>query len=150
MKITTRLFGEIDIEEDKIITFEDGIVGFPFLKRFTLIQDQESENNVIMWLQSMDEGVFAMPVMPPSIIIEDYAPTIHESSLEKLGNLTDDNTYSLVTVTVTDKIEEITANLKAPIIINMDTLKASQLIVEDDYQVKHPLYDLLIQKKEEK
>ena len=45
MKLTTRVFGEIDIEDEKIINFEDGIIGFPDLKKFTLIYDEEKENN---------------------------------------------------------------------------------------------------------
>ena len=64
MKAATRLFGEIEIDESKIITFEDGIIGFPDMKKFTLIFDEEKEGRPsISWLQSMDEPEIAFPVL---------------------------------------------------------------------------------------
>lgn len=144
MKAKTRLFGEIEIEKEKIITMEQGIIGFPDLKHFTLVYDSENEEKSgIMWLQSMDDGDISMPVMVPSDLISDYNPTVNNELLEPLGNLTPDNTYVLVTVTVPEKIEDISVNLKAPVIVNMDTNKGCQLIVEDDYEVRHKIYDLI-------
>ncbi len=144
MKAKTRLFGEIEIEKEKIITMEQGIIGFPDLKHFTIVFDVESEEKSgIMWLQSMDDGDVSMPVMVPSDLISDYNPTVNNELLEPLGDLTPDNTYVLVTVTVPEKIEDISINLKAPIIVNTDTNKGCQLIVEDDYAVRHKIYDLI-------
>lgn len=63
MKINTKVFGEIEISEDKIIIFQDGIIGFPDLKRFALLHDMERGDNVgIRFLQSLEEPGFAMPV----------------------------------------------------------------------------------------
>ena len=150
MRANTRLFGEIDIEQEKIIVLPDGIVGFPDMKNFTLLFDEEKKDNVtIMWFQSMDEPQFAMPVMLPQVVKEDYNPTINDSLLEPLGDLNPDNTYVLVTVTVPPQIEKMTVNLKAPIIINTDTKKAAQLIVEDDVPVKFPIYEILKERKGE-
>ena len=53
-----------------------------------------------------------------------------------------------MTITVPTDIEKMTANLKAPIVINMENNKAVQIIVEDDYQVKHPIYETLKKRKE--
>ena len=53
MKLETKLFGEIEIDESRIITFTDGIIGFPDMKRFLLIHDEESDNHFISWLQSI-------------------------------------------------------------------------------------------------
>ena len=61
MKINTRVFGEVDIEESKILTFPGGIVGFPDMEKFTLIHDEEKGNKSIKWMQSLDEPAFAMP-----------------------------------------------------------------------------------------
>ena len=64
MKAETRLFGKIDIADDRIITLKEGIIGFPELQKFALIHDEEKkEKGKIMWLQSMDDTAFAMPVM---------------------------------------------------------------------------------------
>lgn len=67
-KANTRLFGEIDIDEEKIITLENGMIGFPDLRKFTLIFDKEKERtpSSIMWFQSMDEPEVAFPVMHPN------------------------------------------------------------------------------------
>lgn len=143
MVVNTRLFGEIDVQDDKIITIDKGIIGFPDMKLFTLVFDSEKDSKNIMWLQSLDETAFAMPVMVPNKVVEDYNPTIEDELLKPLGNLTPDNTYVLVTVKVPSKIEDMTINLKAPIIINTDTLIGGQIIVEDDVEVRFPIYDIL-------
>lgn len=143
MKVNTRLFGEMDISDDKIINIDKGIIGFPDLKLFTLVFDAEKDSKNIMWFQSLDEPAFAMPVIIPNNIIEDYNPTIEDELLKPLGELTPDNTYVLVTVKVPREIKDMTINLKAPIIINTDTLIGGQIIVEDDVEVRFPVYDLL-------
>lgn len=149
MKAKTRLFGTIDIEDEKVITLEGGMIGFPFLQKFTLIFDEEKEKKPtsIMWLQSMDEGEVAFPVMHPNEIKPDYNPTVNDEMLAPLGKLNDENTYVLVTVTVAAEAKEATVNLKAPIVINTDTKKGCQIIVEDDYPVKFNLYQAVQERK---
>lgn len=144
MKANTRLFGEIEIESSKIITMEHGIIGFPELKHFTLIFDSEKEGKAsIMWLQSMDDGDMAIPVIEPLGLLGEYAPEVNDELLGSLGELTEENIYILVTVRVPENIEDISVNLKAPIIVNTDTNKGCQLIVENDYAVRHKIYDLI-------
>ena len=148
MKLTTRVFGEIDIEDEKIINFEDGIIGFPDLKKFTLIYDEEKENNSnIIWMQSLDEPAFAMPVMNPLLVKENYNPIVEDELLKALGNLAEENTLVLVTVTVPQNIEKTSVNLKAPIVINAKEKKTVQVIVEDE-DVKYEIYDILQAQKE--
>lgn len=149
MKANTRLFGAIDIEDEKVITLEGGMIGFPFLQKFTLIFDEEKEKKAasIMWLQSMDEGEVAFPVMHPNEINPDYNPTVNDEMLAPLGELNDENTYVLVTVTAAAEPKEATVNLKAPIVINTDTRKGCQIIVEDDYPVKFNLYQAVQERK---
>lgn len=149
MKVNTRLFGEIDIADDKIIEFPDGIIGFPDLTKFTLIydKDEDQKSRSLMYLQSMDEPQFAMPVVMPNDIFPDYNPTINDDLLEDIGDLTPTNTYVLVTITVPQDITKMTVNLKGPFVINTDTLKGVQLMVEDDVSVKEPVYEVLKSRK---
>ncbi|MBQ3030084.1 MAG: flagellar assembly protein FliW, partial [Agathobacter sp.] len=100
----------------------------------------------VMWLQSMDDGDIAFPVTDPMHLIDDYNPSVSEEIIAPLGEMTDENTYLLVTVTVPKKVEDFSVNLKAPIVINMATNKGAQVITEDDYPVKHKIYDLLMAK----
>lgn len=148
MKANTRLFGEIDIADEKIITLESGMIGFPELQKFTLIYDEEKNDSLIRWFQSMDDPQVAFPVIEPSRLFPSYSPTVDNSMLEALGEMKDESVYLLNTITVPKDIEKMAVNLKAPIIINTDTRKGCQLIVEDDYPVKRPIYRLLKEKKE--
>ena len=150
MKAKTRIFGEIEIADEKIITLEKGMIGFPNLNHFALIFDEEKEqkDTTIMWLQSMDEPDIAFPVMMPHVVMEDYRPNVSEEILAPLGVMTEENTYLLVTVTVPKKVEDFSVNLKAPIVINMENHKGVQIIVEDDYPIKYKVYDVIKNKKE--
>lgn len=148
MKANTRLFGEIDIQDDKIIKLKEGIIGFPDLQNFTLIHDEEKEGKgSIKWLQSMDDPSFALPVINPLDVKPDYQLIVNEEGLEPLGKITEENTFILVTITVPQKIEEMSVNLKAPFVINTDNLQGAQMIVEDDYPIKYKIYDILNKKK---
>lgn len=150
MKATTRFFGDIDIADDKVITLEKGMIGFPDLRNFALIFDEEKglDKSKIMWLQSIDDGDIAFPVMMPNLVKEDYNPVVNSEILSPLGELGNENTFILVTVTVPNNPKDFTVNLKAPIVINTDNNKGIQVIAEEDYPVKYKVYDLL--HKEEK
>lgn len=149
MKINTRIFGEVEIADDKIITFDNGIIGFPDLKRFTLLHDEEKGTNAgIRFLQSLDEPGFAMPVMDPLIVKPDYDPEVDDELLASAGELTAQNILVLVTVTVPSDITKMTANLQGPLIINVDERKACQIILDGgEYPVKYPIYDILQTRK---
>lgn len=144
MKANTRLFGEIDIADDRIIVLKEGIIGFPDLQKFALIYDEEKEEKgKIMWLQSMDDPAFAMPVMNPLEVLPSYHPTISEDNYNLIGKVSLEDVFVLVTITVPKDIRKMSVNLKAPFIINMKNLEGMQIIVEDDYPVKFMMYDLL-------
>lgn len=148
MQIKTKVFGEIIIDDDKIIHFPNGIIGFPDLTEFTLIHDEEKGTDSIHWLQSIQEPAFAMPVMDPLIVCPDYNPEADDELFNVLGEIKPDELLVLVTVTVPHDLTKMTVNLKGPIIINVSEKRALQIIVEgDEYQVKFPIYDILNQKK---
>ena len=149
MNIKTKAFGEVEIAEDKIITFENGIIGFPELRRFTLLHDEEKGVGAgIRFLQSIDEAGFAMPVMDPLLVNSDYDPEVNDELLAGLGELTDENILVLVTVTIPSDLTQMSVNLQGPIIINVEERKACQLIVEGSaYPVKYPIYEVFKTRK---
>lgn len=149
MRAKTRIFGEVDIQDDKIIRFEQGMIGFPDSHNYTLLFDMEKgDEAAISWLQSLDEPQLAFPVMDVFRICPDYDPLVEDEMLKPLGEFTGDNMFVLVTVSVPSNIEDMAVNLRAPIIINADTKRASQIIVEDDLPVHHKIYELLKAAKE--
>lgn len=144
MEILTKAFGKITIDDEKIINFPKGIVGFPDLTEFALIHDEEKGTETIHWLQSIQEPGFAMPVMDPLLVCPEYNPEVDDELLSHLGELNQEELLVLVTVTVPKDITKMTVNLKGPIVINAAERKATQVIVEgDQYQVKFPIYDIL-------
>lgn len=143
MNITTKIFGEISIDDDKIIHFPSGIIGFPEMTDFALVHDEEKGAGSIHWLQSVQETSFALPVMDPLLVKPDYNPEVDDELLKNIGNLVEDELLVLVTVTVPSDLTKMTVNLKGPIIVNAAEKKACQVIVEGDYMVKYPIYDIL-------
>lgn len=149
MLVKTKYFGEIEMNEEEMIVFDNGILGFPELKKYVLLYDIEKEGRTIRWLQSCDEQALSIPVIIPTLVMPDYNPTVEDELLKGLGELTDDNLSVLVTVTVPEDVTKMTANMKAPIIINADTLKGCQLIVENqEYEVRYQIFDILKNRKE--
>ena len=150
MKITTRVFGEIEIDESKIISFPSGIIGFPEMTEFVLIYDEEKgKDSPIRWLQSLQETEFAMPVMDPLLVATDYNPEVEDDYLIPLGEIKEEEVLVLVTVTVPKELEKMSVNLQAPVIINADSKKAAQIIVNTEkYPVKYYIYDILKAMKE--
>ena len=149
MIIKTKAFGEVEITDDKIITFPAGIIGFPDMKRFTLLHDEEQGVAAgIRWLQSLEEPAFAMTVMDPLVVKEDYNPEIDDELLTGIGEDTPDNLLVLVTVRVPSDLTQLSVNLQGPIVINVDERKACQIIVDaDTYPVRFPVYDILQSRK---
>ncbi|MDE6737827.1 MAG: flagellar assembly protein FliW [Lachnospiraceae bacterium] len=148
MQITTKVFGEIMIDDDKIIHFPKGIIGFPDLTEFTLVHDEEKGTDSIHWLQSIQEPAFAMPVMDPLIVCPDYNPEADDELFNVLGEIKPEELLVMVTVTVPKDLTKMSVNLKGPIVINAAEKRALQIIVEgDEYKVKFPIYDILNKKK---
>lgn len=145
MKTNTRFFGEVEIDDNKIITLPQGIIGFPELTKFAMIFNNEEKDPGIYWFQSLDETAFAMPVLSPYDVMANYSPNVTEDIISVIGEIDNDDFLVLVTLTVPhDKIEDMSINLKAPIIINTKTNRGVQVIVEnDEYKVKHPIYEKL-------
>ncbi len=149
MIIETKAFGQVEITDDKIITFPGGIIGFPDMKRFTLLHDEEKGVSAgIRWLQSLEEPGFAMTVIDPLMVKEDYNPEIDDELLTGIGEVTSDNLLVLVTVRVPSDLKQMSVNLQGPIIINVDERKACQIIVDtDSYPVRFPIYEILQSRK---
>ena len=145
MVAETKFFGTIDIEDDKIIHFPMGIIGFENLKNFALIYDSDrEERSNISWLQSMEEPLMVMPVINPMDITESYTPIIEDELIKNIGNPADADLLILVSMSIPSDLTKMTANLMAPFIINTVERKAMQVIVNnEDYPIKYNVYDAI-------
>lgn len=151
MVAETKLFGTVDIEEDKIIDFPMGIIGFENLRKFAIIYDIErEERSKISWLQSMEEPLLALPIIHPFEIHENYNPIVEDELMKNIGDPADADILIFTTLSIPSDLTKMTANLKAPIIINTEGRKGMQVIVEnEDYEIKYNAYEA-IQKMKEK
>lgn len=149
MVAQTRLFGEITIEDDKVLEFPNGIIGIEDKHKFAIIYDiDRGEDSAIRWIQSMEDPYLALPVIEPYAILDEYNPMIEDALLEVLDSPADEDIVVFLTLIISSDVMKITANLKAPIIVNSRTCKGGQIIVENpDYEAKFNIYDALQKKK---
>ncbi len=139
MKINTSRFGNLEVEKEEIITFSEGLLGFENLKKFTVVDP--GDQTLILWLQSTEDESTAFPIIEPRIFMPNYRVKLLPAELNSLSltDLSNATVYSILTIPQT--VTEMSANLKAPIIINNDTKSARQIVLQDSkLEVKFPMY----------
>lgn len=138
MVIQTKYHGELSIEADDKITFENGIPGFLDEKTFVLLPLDEETSFFI--LQSVQTQGIAFVVTSPFFFFKGYEFDLDESTKERLNIQSEQDVEVLVILTIKEPFNSSTANLKAPIILNRKTKLGKQLILnQTDYTTKHRL-----------
>ncbi|AEF17908.1 MULTISPECIES: flagellar assembly protein FliW [Thermoanaerobacterium] len=138
MDIETRNFGVVSYNEEDVLHFEEGIPGFERLKSFILLSIDEY--TPFKWLQSLDDTDIAFVIVDPKVVIKDYKVELDEETIKSLDIKDLNHVLVYAIVVIPDEIEKMTANLKAPIIINAENNKGMQIIMDNDkYMIKHPL-----------
>lgn len=143
MKITTAYMGEVEINPSQIIKFEHGLPGFEEEKEF--VQLPLSEDSAYQVLQSVKTAGLAFIITSPYAVIADYSFELDESVTQALDIKSDKEIAVFVIVSLKDTLENSTVNLKAPIVLNIENQKAKQIILEEDYAIRH---QLAVEKKE--
>lgn len=138
MKIVTRDFGEVDINENTVITVPNGIIGFENTKRYTLLSPL-GEGVFPMWLQAVDSAEPCFVVYDPWQIYPDYRFEIDDEMQSTLEASEGDALQLLAVAIVPDDYKKTTINLRCPIIVNTNNNIAGQTILED-YEFKYPVY----------
>ncbi|MBW2000925.1 MAG: flagellar assembly protein FliW [Deltaproteobacteria bacterium] len=141
MKIKTTRFGTITIEEEKIITMPFGMLGFPDVKRFVILQHKE--NSPFFWYQSVDDPMLAFVIMSPFLFKPDYKVDSENVLKEMSWNEEEkqNNLELYVVVNIPKRApDKMTANLIGPILINNKIHQAVQMVISDShYTHKFPL-----------
>jgi flagellar assembly factor FliW len=138
MVIETSRFGQIEVGKDAIITMAEGMLGFSEVKEYVLVQHRDG--SPFLWFQAVGQSNLAFLVMDPFTFFPDYEVML---SQEDLGALECSELRELavfVVVVIPDNPEEMTANLRGPIVINADTKSARQVVLTDDrYSPRHSI-----------
>lgn len=139
MKIKTSRFGELQIGDGEKIYFPEGIPGFSDLKHFCLVDP--AEDTLILWLQSMENPLVAFPVLEPKLFKSDYMVSLSMQELRLLQLENIQQSIVLTILTIPQDVTQMTANLKAPIVINLKRQIGKQVVLqESEYSVKHLMF----------
>ncbi|NLA87641.1 MAG: flagellar assembly protein FliW [Clostridiales bacterium] len=142
MLIPTAHFGEVEIDEKKILTFEKGLPGLEEDKRYALLSNEDSRP--VSWLQSLDNREISLPVMDPFLVCPDYSFDISQNDVEALSIEEIKDVYVLSILVIPKNVNAMTINLSAPIIINVRNSKGCQIVLDDrKYRVRVPVSELL-------
>lgn len=139
MKVNTTRFGELQVNEQDILNFSEGLLGFDSLKKYFVVDPGDS--TLILWLQSTEDSSIAFPIIEPKIFKPDYIAKLLPADMNSVGleALSDAKIYSILTIPA--NITEMSANLKAPIVINNQKKIAKQIVLQDSkLSVKFEMY----------
>jgi len=147
MQINTKHFGEINIDEQKIIEFPQGIIAFEEIKKYIIIEN-EDKNIPFSWLQSVDNPDLAFVIINPFIFKSDYEFDIPEGVVDELEIIEKEDIAVFSIVVIPEDIKKMTANLLAPIVINTKKSRGKQIILNEyKYKTKHLILDELKKNK---
>lgn len=139
-KVTTSRFGEIEIRDTEVIELPQGLIGFPELKRYLLLDhDKESP---FKWLQSLDDGSIAFVLINPLLFKPDYEVEVTDAEVSDLTLENEDDAVISVIVTMPSNPQNMTANLKAPLVFNLKNRKGKQIILSaNTYTTRHSIME---------
>ncbi|WP_312753309.1 flagellar assembly protein FliW [Rummeliibacillus suwonensis] len=132
MKIDTKFLGQVEVEKEQLITFEEGIPGFPDEKQFVLIPF--GENTPFIILQSTNTVQTGFVLAFPYLFKEDYAFDLSDEDVEALSIEKQEDIITYAIVTLKDTLPNSTINLLAPIVINTKKQQGKQIILNDNHQ----------------
>ena len=140
MKFNTVRFGEIDIDENRIFEFVLPIIGFDTLKKFVILEP--GKETLFKWLQSVDDPTLAFPIISVSTLNIDYSIDLPDNVVDMLEVT---SVESLLVMNITsipqDNPKATTINLLAPLIFNVDTQKAGQIVLSGSgYDISYPMF----------
>jgi len=140
MLLNTKHFGEIEIDEDKAITFQEGLHGFEDIKKYIIILNTDKDIP-FHWLQAVEEPDLAFVITNPFQFKEDYVFDIQDKVIEQLEIQDKEDVAIFSIAVVPEKLENLTINLRAPLIINVEKRKGRQFVLDgDEYSLKHYIF----------
>lgn len=145
MKVESIRFGELEIEPSQVISMPEGLVGMEKVKRFCIVE--ESPESPVKWLQVVDPPALAFVAVNPYDFFSDYEFEVGEEDAQELGlaRLEEVAVFVLLTIGV-EGSNRVTANLVAPVVVNLNSKKAKQIILQNErYTTKHLLWEDVVE-----
>lgn len=143
MLIDTDRFGSFDTKDSKLIEFPLGLPGFEELRHFIILEIANTKP--VYWLQSTENKHIALPVILTFEILDDYYIDIRDNELEELHVESQNDLLVMNVVVIPEKIEDMTVNLAAPIIINAVRGIGKQIIIDaKTLPIRWPVYDAIM------
>lgn len=141
MRIDTKYFGEVEIGDEKIVHFDNGILGFEDYKDYTILYDIDADDkSFFSWLQSVDEKMLAFPIVNPLKVDKNYNPHVNDEMLKSIDNYSDEDLAVFLLATIPQDVKETSVNMRAPLIINASSRRGIQIILDSpEYEIKHKL-----------
>jgi flagellar assembly factor FliW len=145
MIISTSRFGQVELKPEDVLTFQEGLLGFADLRKFVLLDDPSDE--IFAWLQSCEAPQIAFPVLEPELFAPQYKVTLTKGDLEALKLSAQDKARYFSIVTIPDDPTMMTANLKAPVVVNVAERTARQCVLQDNnLAIREPIFTKLQQR----
>ena len=139
MNVQTTRFGIVEVNDDRVLNFDSGMLGFSSYTSFVLLQPDE--DGIFFWLQSIEAPELAFVVTDPQIWLPEYEATIRTEQMESLGLERIDDAQVFVIVNKYDN--SLTANLQGPLILNLRNQEAMQLVLaEKRWTTRHEIAQL--------
>ncbi|WP_294181990.1 flagellar assembly protein FliW [uncultured Clostridium sp.] len=139
MELKTKYHGVRHYDEEDVITFKKGIPGLENLKKYIIFPAEE--NKLFYILQSVEDLSIGIVLVSPFNVMKDYEFKLDDDKVRELGINDSKDVLVLNTVTLSSKIENITANMKAPLVININKKIGEQIILDNEnYLIKYPLF----------
>lgn len=135
MKITTSRFGEIEIDEASVVRMPEGMLGFGEIGEFVIVQ--QNEESPFLWFQAVREPNLAFVIVDPFTFFPDYEVLLSNNDIEALGCSELGSLAVFAVVVIPENPEDMTANLRGPIVINADNKVARQVVLNDDRYSPH-------------
>lgn len=135
MQINTTHFGPVQIEADDILLFPQGLIGFPGDRHWVLLGDGENES--LAWLQSVSEDDLTFPVVSPRRYVANYQVRMSRRDISPVQLEQPKDAHVLAILSKNE--EQLTLNLKAPLLINLEQHLGCQVVVNDDQPLALPL-----------
>jgi len=137
LRVTTTRFGELELEDDKVISMPDGMVGFRE-QRFIILNP--GKGGTFCWFQAVDNPGLAFVVVDPVRFFPEYQVKLTREEYDKLQLDPKDDMILLSVVTMAPDPRQITMNLQGPIVVNPDCMIARQLVLEGNHATRHLLF----------